>query len=108
MKARFFSGDDEWTTVGEKITSPACLEKIRAVLEAAPIIVEHRFYRGASAPNRLVFDDFGEFTKYLHNNASAGDAIYVWNFGATCTEDNVLAKGKCPNDEDQYPKKGAY
>jgi hypothetical protein len=51
--------DYEWIPDGRKITSPANLEVIRKTLEVdGPIIVEHWFYCGASAPDRLVFDDF--------------------------------------------------
>jgi hypothetical protein len=109
MKARFLNETDDWSTNGAKITSAESLTQIQRILEdEAPIIVEHRFYRGACAPARMVFDDFEEFTNYLKTSASAGDAIYVWNFGATCTDENVLVKGKCPDDYNRVPQKGAY
>ena len=109
MKVRFFSEKDNWTADGAKITSPDNLENIRRVLEGeAPIIVEHWFYRGSSAPDRMVFDDFDDFMDYLKKNASAGDALNVWNFGKACKEKNRLAHGKCPDDQDQVPQKGAY
>ena len=109
MKVRFFSEKDEWTTDGAKITSPENLANIKAVLEdEAPIIVEHWFYRGSSAPDRVIFDDFEDFVDYLNEKASAGDMVNVWNFGRACTQKNVLAYGKCPDDEDRVPKKGAY
>ena len=109
MRVRYFSEKDEWTTDGEKITSPANLAQIKKVLEdAAPVIVEHWFYRGSSNPERYVFDEFEGFMGYMHNNARAGDVINVWNFGKTCTEENRLAHGKCPDDQNRVPKKGAY
>jgi hypothetical protein len=109
MKIRFFSERDEWSTEGLKITSPENLAKIRRILDhEAPVIVEHRFYSGASAPARMVFDDFEDFTNYLNSEASAGDAIYVWNFDTTCTEQTMLVSGKCPDDQNRVPKNGAY
>ncbi len=108
MKIRFYSDDDEWTTEGHKITAPENLQLIHKTLEdEGPIIVEHWFYRGASAPDRLFFEDFDEFLEYL-NTASAGDKIHVWSFAAVCKKGNELASGKCPDDQGRVPKKGAY
>jgi hypothetical protein len=109
MKPRFCSDKDQWTTEGAKITEPQNLENVRRVIEdEGPIIVEHWFYRGASAPARLIFDDFDDFMQYLHDKVTAGDAVDVWNFGKTCTEKNRIASGKCPDDENRIPKKGPY
>jgi hypothetical protein len=109
MKTRFFSEADGWTTDGAKITAPETLTAIRRVLEDdGPIVVEHWFYRGSSAPDRIVFDDFDDFEEYLGKKASAGDAINVWSFAATCTQKNRLVHGKCPDDQSRVPKKGAY
>lgn len=109
MKIRFFHDGDEWVAGGPTITAPATLEAIRSTLEhQGPIIVEHWFYRGASAPDRLVFDDFEAFTDYLNSRASAGDMICVWNFAGACRTDNMLVSGKCPDDAGRVPKRGAY
>jgi hypothetical protein len=63
MKTRFRSEDDDWSVEGRKITSPEALDAIRRCLEnEGPIIVEHWFYRGSSAPDRAVFNDFDAFT----------------------------------------------
>ena len=109
MRVGFFSDSDEWTTDGDKITSPENLANIKSVLDdEAPVIVEHWFYRNSSSPQRFVFDDFEDFMRYLHENARAGDLINVWNFENSCTEQNMLARGKCPDDLGRVPQKGAY
>ena len=109
MRIRFFHEADEWTTEGSKITAPATLEAIRKTLEDhGPVILEHWYYRGSCAPDRLVFDDFDRLAEYLNTASFAGDSIYVWSYAAICRDDNVLANGKCPDDEGRVPKKGAY
>ena len=109
MKVRFYSPDDEWSADDVKITAPETLEIIRKTLDTdGPVIVEHWFYRGACAPDRMVFDDFEEFVGYLNTHANAGDAIHVWNFSAVCTNDNELAHGKCPDEHGRVPFRGAY
>ena len=65
--------DDNWSQDGEKITSPDKLDAIRAVLETdGPILVEHKFLRGARGPATLVFSDFENFDKYLGGCRSNG------------------------------------
>jgi hypothetical protein len=109
MKSRFYSAADGWSAEGPKITSPEVLSQIRDYLDnSGPIIVEHRLYRGSSAPDRLIFDDFDSFHGYLNSQAFAGDAIHVWGFEAVCSDDNRLAHGKCPDDNGMVPKGGAY
>jgi hypothetical protein len=78
MKTRFRSEADNWNTDGSKITEPEKLEAIRRTLaDEGPILVEHWFYHGASAPERRIFEDFDEFTTWLDANTYAGDAIDV-------------------------------
>jgi hypothetical protein len=109
MRSRFFSEADEWTTDGSKITAQDKLEAIRRTLEEhGPVILEHWFYRGSCAPDRFVFNDFDQLMAHLNTAASAGDSIYVWSYAATCRDDNLLANGKCPDDDGRVPKKGAY
>jgi hypothetical protein len=78
MKARFRCDDDSWSADGLKITAPEALDAIRRCLdEEGPVIVEHWFYRGSCAPDRMVFNDMDGFTSYLDAHASAGDAIHI-------------------------------
>ena len=108
FRTKWRSENDDWMQEGRKIASPENLEIIRQTLEKAPIIVEHRFYRGSSSPDRFVFDDFDDFMEYLNTKAFAGDAIYIWNFSDLCRDDNSIANGKCPAEDGRVPKKGTY
>lgn len=108
MKTRFRVASDAWTTEGRKLTTAENLETIRQMLEAAPIIVEHWFYRGSSSPDRFVFDDYENFIEYLSSKAWAGDSIYSWNFSEVCQDENTIAQGKCPAEDGCVPKRGAY
>jgi len=99
---------DEWGTEAPIITSPECLAAIREVMEQSPIIVEHWFYRGGRAPDRLVFDDYETFEEYLRTRTRPGDAIHVWRYDGLCQDDNVLTHGKCPDTDGLVPKRGAY
>ncbi|MHC5537357.1 hypothetical protein ACYOEI_03870 [Singulisphaera rosea] len=109
MKARFRSEDDGWTAEGRKIITPEVLAKIRQCLEdQGPVIVEHWFYRGSCAPDRLVIDDYDALVEYLDTQTFAGDAIHVWSYALVCRDDNELTYGKCPDDEGRVPTRGAY
>lgn len=109
MKTRFRSEADGWTADGRKINSPEALETIQQCLDKeGSVIIEHWFYRGSSAPNRAVFDDFEGFMAYLDEHAFAGDIIDVWSFSALCRADNTLISGKCPDEDGLTPTRGAY
>jgi hypothetical protein len=108
-KARWRADQDDWRSDGRKIVSASNLEAIRDVLEKRGcIIVEHWLYRGASAPNRKVFDDFEEFLDYLKTRTSGGDSIDVWSMHDLCKPENRLADGKIPDLDGCVPHGGAY
>jgi hypothetical protein len=100
---------DDWTPDGRKILSAENLAIIRKTLEdEGPIIVEHWFYRGSRAPDRLIFDDFDLFVQHLQTNSAIGDAFHVWSYVSVCKNENEIASGKFPDDDGCVPRKGAY
>jgi hypothetical protein len=109
MRTLYRHEADRWTTEGPKIDAPENLEAVRRVLEEqGPVIVEHWHYRGSRAPDRLVFDEYEEFARYLEQQCVAGDAVHVWDYAALCRDDNHLVYGKCPDENGQVPRGGAY
>lgn len=105
---RWRNPNDDWTTLGEKITDEAKLAVIRPVADGvAPVLVEHWFYRGASAPERRVFDSFDGFMEYLSAHAHAGDSIWVWSLEDLLNQP-PLSHGKCPAEDGTVPRRGAY
>lgn len=103
-----YNDRDEWGTEVPSIMSSERLAIIRDVLEHSPVIVEHWFFYGGCAPDRLVFNDYGAFDEYLRMKTRPGDAIHVWRYDAICRDDNVLTHGKCPDANGLTPKRGAY
>jgi hypothetical protein len=109
FRTRWRAERDHWTTDGPKITSPESLRTIQDELEnKGPIIVAHWFYRGSSAPDRFIFDEYETFVEYLEKQAVAGDIIDVWSFYDLCKDDNTIASGKCPAEDGCVPEHGAY
>lgn len=107
MKPGYFYEGDDWAQGGEIITSPEKLAKIAAVVERTALIIEHRHYRGASAPTRLFFEEQEDFLAYLNDHARPGDAFRAWAFDL-CTEANAIATGKYPDEAGRVPLKGTY
>jgi hypothetical protein len=101
---------DEWSTDGKKITDPTSISAIRAVLNnhGGPVLLEHRYLRGARGPDHFVFHDFEDLTTYLVENARAGDNIYVWNLESLLRDSQPLTHGKCPDADGAVPRKGPY
>lgn len=66
VKARWRSEQHQWSPSGSKITFSENLEAIRDAIENRDgIMVKHWFSCGASAPDRMVFDDFDDFVDYI-------------------------------------------
>jgi|CXWL01.1.fsa_nt_gi hypothetical protein len=108
-QARWRAEQDEWRSDGSKIVAPEKLATIREALETKGcIVVEHWLYRGASAPERMIFDDFQKFQEYLRTKTSGGDAIDVWSMHEVCTPQNRVAEGKVPDLDGRVPTGGAY
>jgi hypothetical protein len=109
FKTRFRSETDDWTREGSSITSDGKLDAIRRELEdRGPVILEHRHYRGSSAPTWLVFSEYEGLCQYLEASAVAGDSLFLWSVADVCTVDRVLAEGKCPAEDGTVPRGGAY
>ena len=98
---------DRWGP-GPSILSPEYLDALRAALEDTPIIVEHRFYRGSSAPDRLIFEDFDRLETYLRTRTTPGDSIWTWRYDALCRDDNPLVHAKIPDTDGAVPETGPY
>ena len=88
--------------------APGLLAIIREILDRQPIILEHRFYRGSSAPLRLVFDEYEDFLNHLKSRARPGDHFLVWGYSSLCRDDNTLADAKYPDDGGLTPRGGSY
>lgn len=100
---------ETWVEAGEGTIGTQTLEKLRRVIEEeSAIIVEHRFFRLARSPNRIVFDSFPAFEKYFLQEASPGDRFLIWAFESCCRDDLVLVSGKKPDANGKVPLGGAY
>jgi hypothetical protein len=99
---------DRWSMAGANILAPDLLDRIRDIVKQQPIIVEHRLYRGGSAPIRLIFDEYEDFLNHLKSRAKLGDRFLVWGFGDLCRNDNWLADGKYPDEAGRTPRGGVY
>ena len=109
VQPRWRAEQDDWRSDGSKIVAPEKFAIIREVLEnKSCIVVVHWLYRGSSAPERMIFDDFQKFQKYLRTRTSGGDAIDVWSMHDVCTPQNRVAEGKIPDLDGRVPAGGAY
>ena len=93
---------------GPSILASETLAALRSTLEDTPLIVEHWFYRGASSPDRHIFEDADALERYLRERTRAGDAIWIWRFDQLCRDDNALAHAKVPDVDGSVPARGAY
>src|SRR5258706_14720948 len=99
--------DDEWILDDTAIVMSRLLPRIKELIEdESDVIVEHRLYKAAHAPIRLVFGDFETFEKYVLEKARPGDALLVWKFEDCCKDDGAVVSGKIPNERGQVPRGG--
>ncbi len=99
---------DTWTADGARISSEV-LSRLRSIIDdESALIVEHRVYRGASAPRRFVCDDFDELERYVLKSTKPGDSLWFWNFENCCRDDDSVAHGKTPDEQGRVPMSGAY
>ena len=82
---------DEWTRDGARVTDEGNIARLRQIIEdRAPVIVEHRFYRGSRAPHRFVCDDTAQLVAYLKDETIPGDAWWFWAVDDVCRDDNAV------------------
>jgi len=94
--------------VGASMADDERLDRLRRVLEESPVIVEHRFYFGSSAPHRFIVDDFDDLRTYLREKTRPGDSFWFWRYDEHCRDDNPITQGKVPDERGLVPKGGAY
>jgi len=83
----------KWSLEGEKITSPEKLAAIKQVIEKdGPVLLEHKFLRGARGPHVAAFGDYEELMDYLVEHARAGDKITVWSLWGFMRDTAQLAR----------------
>lgn len=100
--------EDQWSRDGARIDAPESVAAVQKTLEnSGPVIVEWRHYRGASAPDRLFFDDYESYATWLEG-IPPGDSIWIWNFETVCTDDAAITHGKQADDDGTVPLGGAY
>jgi hypothetical protein len=72
--------NEEWMTGGSQTSDPRFRELVAHTIdEVSDVIVEHRHYRGVSAPTRRVFGSMADFDKYMHEHARPGDRFVIWS-----------------------------
>ena len=85
------------------------MRKILGALEEGRLLlVEHRLYRGGCAPERLVFSEYEPLKQYLREKCHAGDSIHVFDITGSVEDGKQFVYGKCPDEKDETPAKGAY
>jgi hypothetical protein len=100
--------DGHTWVVGPSIADDERLDRLRRVLDESAVIVEHRFYFGATAPHRFVVDDFDYLRAYLSDKTRPGDSLWFWRFDEICRDENPITHGKVPDERGLVPEGGAY
>ena len=98
---------EPWIFNGDDISM--ALPRLREHIEhVSPVIVEHRRYRGASAPFQFICDDVDTLSAYVREQARPGDSFYFWSYEACCRDDNYLVCGKVADSQGKTPIGGPY
>ncbi|WP_116812473.1 hypothetical protein [Steroidobacter cummioxidans] len=109
FRTRDHSPADGWSRGGEVITETAQLDRVRSALTAGrTLLVKHWHYRGSRCPDLVAVEDFEQFMDYLRNDAVAGDAFDVYDITAALTDETRIVSGKCPDQNEETPRGGAY
>lgn len=100
---------DIWSKKIRAVTDPELRGKlIKEMEDRGPVIVEHRFYRGASGPMWTVISDIEELDLMIEKHSRLGDDFWFWSFLDVCKDDNALGRGKVPDSEGRTPERGPY
>lgn len=100
---------DSWSTTHPSILLEEALGRIKTIAsDEGPIIVEHRHYRAAKSPTRMIFDDAEALELYMRTRASPGDSFLIWSYEACCSDGNLAVAGKIPRADGLTPDGGAY
>lgn len=101
---------DDWSTDGERFTDPARLSELERFIEEGRLLVaEHWHYRGSRSPTRLIVEDYDDFIDYLQGNAVAGDIVEVFDLSSAWKQkSSAIVAGKCPDQQGEVPRRGAY
>ena len=101
---------DDWTTDAPVFSIQKNLDLIEGLtLQGRVLIAEHWHYRGSRRQDRIIVEDFEHFVEHLNDNAVAGDAFDVYDITDLWSKkDSPIISGKCPDENGQVPKGGAY
>lgn len=84
---------DDWTTEGAKVLAPDFLAPLlqETCKHGGGLVVEHRHYRGGSAPSMCVLDSLDALVEYVITTAKPGDAIWTWSYSELCRRESALS-----------------
>ena len=98
---------DDWRP-GPDVLAQESLARLRKLLEQTPLIVECRFYRGSRSPERRIFEDYEELAAFLRSVLHPGDAVWIWRYDQSCSDENSALHGKVADSDGCVPSKGSY
>jgi hypothetical protein len=109
VRTRWRNEAEQWTADGPNILAADNLQRIRAILDdEGPILVERAVYKGGGGREWRLFEELDAFRRYLEQETFAGDRIAIWSANQVLTDATIRVFGKCPDDNGQVPRGGAY